>query len=73
MNSDQITEYVGEHAPELDPHDVAAFMTEHAKPDDQPGSQIAWAVAVLRQRRENQRGDGPSVGRVADELRRRDR
>ena len=73
MNNDQIADYVGEHAPELDPQDVADFMAEHAKPDDQPGTQIGWAVGVLRQRGENQLGDGVSVDRVADELRRRNR
>ncbi len=73
MDNNQIADYVGEHAPELDPQDVAAFLAEHAKPDDQPGSQIGWAVAVLRQRGENELGDGVSVDRVADELRRRDR
>ncbi len=73
MNNDQIADYVGEHAPELDPQDVADFMAEHAKPDDQPGSHIGWALGVLRQRGEHQLGDGVSVDRVADELRRRDR
>lgn len=73
MDNDQIAAYIDGHAPELDAQDVAAFMAEHAKPDDQPGSHIAWAVGVLRQRGENELGDRVSVDRVADELRRRDR
>ena len=73
MNPGDIAEYVNEHAPELEPDEVRKFMDEHAKPDDEPGSQIAWAVRLLRQRGENEFGDGLPVDRVADELRRRDR
>jgi hypothetical protein len=72
VNDAQVADYVRDNAPELDPKNVSAFMAEHAKPDDQPGSHIEWAVRVLRQRGENEVGDGLSVDAVANELRRRD-
>jgi len=81
MNDDQIADYVREHTPELDPKDVIEFMREHAKPTSEPGTPIEWAVRLLRQRGENELGDGPpvervggdpAVDRVADELRRRE-
>ncbi len=73
MNQSAVAEYVQENAPELDPDDVSQFLAEHPKPDDEPGSHVEWAVRVLRQRGENETGDGLSVDRVADELRRRSR
>jgi hypothetical protein len=72
MSEDQIADYVGEHAPELDPNDVSAFMAEHPKPDDEPSSHIGWAVRTLRERGEGEVGGGLSVERVANELRRRE-
>jgi hypothetical protein len=72
MSDAEIADYVREHAPELEAKDVIAFMRDHAKPDDETGSQLAWAVSLLRQRGENETGGGLSVDRVADELRRRD-
>jgi hypothetical protein len=72
IGHDRIADYLRGHAPELDPEHVGAFMVEHAKPDDEPGSHIEWVVRLLRQRGESAIGDGPSVDRVADELRRRD-
>jgi hypothetical protein len=72
MTDDQIAAYVGDHAPELDPDDVKAFMAEHAKPDDETGSDIEWAVQVLRQRGEGEIGDGLPVDSVMNEIRRRD-
>jgi hypothetical protein len=68
-----VVEYVGEHAPELDPDDVASFMDEHPRPEDQAESHLAWAVRVLRERGEGQVGDGLPVDRVVSEIRRRDR
>jgi hypothetical protein len=72
MAEDQIAQYVADHAPELDPQQVRAFMAEHAKPDDQPGSHLEWAVRVLRERGEGETGEGLSVDRVVREIRRRD-
>jgi hypothetical protein len=63
---------VGAHAPELDAQEVKTFMAEHAKPDDEPGSHVAWAVRVLRQRGEGETGEGLSVDRVVNEIRRRE-
>lgn len=73
MNEGEVAEYVADNAPELDPKNVSEFLSEHARPDDEPGTHIEWAVRVLRQRGENETGDGLSVDRVADELRRRQR
>lgn len=73
MTDDEITEFVRDNAPEVDPKDVSAFLAEHPKPEEEPGSHIEWAVRVLRQRTENEHGDGLSVDRVADELRRQGR
>jgi hypothetical protein len=72
LDEEHVTDYVGEHTPELDPKDVVAFMREHDKPDDEKGSHVAWAVRLLRQRGESETGAGLSVDRVADELRRHD-
>jgi hypothetical protein len=68
-----VVDYVTEHAPELDPKDVSAFLTEHPKPDDEPRSHIGWAVHVLRERGEGEVGDGLPVDRVVSEIRRRNR
>ena len=48
-------------------------MAEHPKPDDQTDSHVAWAVRVLRERGEGEAGDGLSVDRVVNEIRRRRR
>ncbi len=68
-----VAEYVSDHAPELDPSEVSAFMDEYPKPGDEPGSHIAWAVRVLRERGEGEVGDGLPVDAVVSEIRRRDR
>jgi hypothetical protein len=69
----EIAEYVTEHAPELDPEDVMAFMDEHPKPADVPSSHLSWAVQVLRQLGEGEVGDGLPVDQVVNEIRRRNR
>jgi hypothetical protein len=76
MSEDQtpnrdVAEYVADHAPELDPEKVSAFMAEHPKPDDETDSQLAWAVRVLRERGEGEVGDGLTVDQVVNEIRRR--
>ena len=68
-----VIDYVSEHAPELDAADVAQFIDEHPKPGDEPGSHVAWAVRVLRERGAGEVGDGLPVDRVVDEIRRRGR
>jgi hypothetical protein len=70
--ADSLAAYVADHAPELDPADVQAFVAEHAKPTDEPGTPTEWAVRVLRERGEGEFGDGLAVDRVVGELRRRD-
>jgi hypothetical protein len=70
-DGDQIEQYVAEHAPELKIQDVRNFMAEHPRPDDAEGSHVQWAVSVLRQRSEGEVGDGLSIDRVVDEIRRR--
>jgi hypothetical protein len=67
-----VVDYVTEHAPELDPGDVSAFMNEHPKPADEPDSHLGWAVRVLRERGEGEVGEGLPVDRVVDEMRRLD-
>lgn len=67
-----VVDYVAEHAPELDPGEVAAFMDEHAKPGVEPDSHVGWAVRVLRERAEGQFGEGLPVDRVVDEIRKFD-
>ena len=69
--SQDVTDYVAEHAPHLDPADVSSFMAEHAKPGDEPGSHMAWAVRVLRETGEGEVGEGLPVERVVSEMRRR--
>lgn len=64
-----VAEYVGEHAPELDPADVAAFMADHPKPGDERGPHVAWAVRVMREVGEGEVGDGLAVDRVVSEIR----
>ncbi|HWE13678.1 MAG TPA: hypothetical protein VG365_09215 [Solirubrobacteraceae bacterium] len=68
-----VVDYVAEHAPELDPGDVNAFMDEHPKPADEPDSHVGWAVRILRERGEGEVGEGLGVDRVVDEIRRLDR
>ena len=70
--AEDVVAYVTEHAPELSPQDVSAFMNEHARPQDEP-SHLAWAVRVLRERGEGEFGDGLPVDQVVRELRRRER
>jgi hypothetical protein len=70
--SQDVVDYVAEHAPELDPAEVAAFMDEHAKPADEPDSHVGWATRVLRERGEGEVGDGLPVDRVVDEIRKFD-
>ena len=65
-----VVDYVAEHAPELDPGEVAAFMDEHDKPADEPDSHVGWAVRVLRERGEGEVGEGLPVDRVVEEIRR---
>ena len=66
----EVTDYVAEHAPELDPAEVSAFMAEHDKPHDERGSHVAWAVRVMRERQEGEVGEGLPVDRVMREMRR---
>jgi hypothetical protein len=68
----EVTDYVAEHAPELDPAEVSAFMTKHDKPRDERDSHIAWAVRVMRERGEGEVGEGLPVDRVVREMRRLD-
>jgi hypothetical protein len=71
--SQEVTDFVAEHAPELDPAEVSRFMAEHDKPADEAESHVAWAVRVLRETREGEVGDGLPVDRVVSEIRRFDR
>jgi hypothetical protein len=71
--SQEVVDFVAEHAPELDAADVSRFMTEHAKPADVDESHVAWAVRVLRETGEGEVGEGLPVDRVVGELRRLDR
>jgi hypothetical protein len=68
--SREVTDFVAEHAPELDPAEVAAFMRRHDKPDDERGPHVAWAVRVMRERGEREVGEGLPVDRVVNEMRR---
>jgi len=67
----EVSEFVAEHAPELDPAEVTAFMRKHDKPDDERGSHVAWACRVMRERGEGEVGEGLPVDRVVNEMRRR--
>jgi hypothetical protein len=69
----ELETYVREHAPELDPDEVSAFMDEHPKPEDETASHVGWAVQVLRQRGEGEVGAGLPVDQVVNEIRRRRR
>jgi hypothetical protein len=69
----ELEKYVREHAPELDPDEVSAFMDEHPKPEDETASHLGWAVQVLRQRGEGEVGAGLPVDQVVNEIRRRRR
>jgi hypothetical protein len=62
---------VAEHAPDLDPAEVSAFMAEHRKPADEPDSHVAWAVRVMRETGEGEFGEGLPVDRVVGEMRQR--
>jgi hypothetical protein len=68
--SREISEFVEERAPELDPAEVMAFMEEHPKPSDETESHVAWAVRVMRERGEGEVGEGLPVDRVVGEMRR---
>ncbi|MGZ4274104.1 MAG: hypothetical protein ACXVRP_10120 [Solirubrobacteraceae bacterium] len=68
--SDGVAQFVAEHAPELDPAEVSAFLDEHPKPGDEPESHVAWAVRVMRERGEGETGQGLPVDRVVNEMRR---
>ncbi len=68
----ELAQYVSEHAPELDPGEVAAFMDEHEKPVSEPGTPLEWAVRVLRERGEGEFDEGLPIDRVVEEIRRRD-
>jgi hypothetical protein len=68
--SREVTDFVAEHAPELDHAAVAAFMRRHDKPHDERGSHISWAVRVMRERQESEFGEGLPVDRVMNEMRR---
>jgi hypothetical protein len=67
-----VADYTAQHAPELDPGDVAAFMEEHPKPADEPDSHLGWAVRVLRERGEGEVGEGLPVDRVVEQIRKFD-
>jgi hypothetical protein len=68
--SQEVVDFVAEHAPELDAAEVSRFMAEHAKPADEGGSHVAWAVRVLRETGEGEVGGGLPVDRVVSEIRR---
>lgn len=67
----EVAEYLRLHAPELDEHDVRAFMNQHDKPEQEKGSHIEWAVRALHERRADER-DGPSIDQIVTEMRRHD-
>jgi hypothetical protein len=71
--SQEVIDFVAQHAPELDPAEVGRFMAEHAKPADEPDSHVAWAARILRETGEGEVGDGLPVDRVVSEIRRLDR
>ena len=71
--SQEVIDFVAERAPELDPAEVGRFMAEHAKPGDEPGSHVAWAIRVLRETGEGEVGGGLPVDRVVSEIRRLNR
>jgi hypothetical protein len=65
-----VAEYVRRHAPEFDEKEVVAFMNEHDKPEHEKGFHVEWAVRALRERREDEQRDGPSVDQIVHEMRR---
>jgi hypothetical protein len=67
----QPTDYVRDHAPDLDVNEVIAFMNQHDMPEDEKGHHVEWAIRSLRERRAADR-PGPSVDRIASEMRRHD-
>jgi hypothetical protein len=67
-----VADYVSRHAPELNEKEVVAFMNQHDKPEHEKGSHVEWAVRALRERRESERRDGPSIDQVTTEMRRHD-
>lgn len=70
--SDEIDDYVGEHAPELDPADVRRFIAENQKPVSEPGTTVEWATAQLRRRWSEREPERPSLELVEEEMRRHD-
>jgi hypothetical protein len=76
MSSDpaepKVPDYVRLHAPELDVNEVTAFMNQHDKPEHEKGFHVEWAVRAVRERREPERRDGPSIDQIANEMRRHD-
>lgn len=72
--SEEIDDYVEEHAPELDPHEVRDFMAHNEKPVSEPGTQLEWATRLLRRRRadDQQEEEGPALELVEEEMRRHD-
>ena len=67
-----VADYVRLHAPELDVNEVVAFMNQHDKPEQEKGFHVEWAVRALRERREAQQHEGPSIDQIATEMRRHD-
>ena len=76
MSSDpgeaKVADYVRLDASELDLKEVVAFMKQHDKPEHEKGFHVEWAVRALRERREAERRDGPSIDQIATEMRRHD-
>jgi hypothetical protein len=72
--SEEIDDYVEEHAPELDPREVRDFMAHNTKPVSEPGTQLEWATRLLRRRRaeDRQEEEGPALELVEEEMRRHD-
>jgi hypothetical protein len=67
-----VADYVRQNAPELDLDEVAAFMSQHDKPEEEKGFHVEWAVRALRDRRQGDQRDGPSINKIVDEMRRHD-
>jgi hypothetical protein len=70
--SDEIDDYVREHAPELDAGEVREFMERNEKPVSEPGTEIEWATRLVRGRRGEEVEEGPSLEMVEEEMRRHD-
>jgi hypothetical protein len=51
---------------------AVALMNEHDKPEYEKGFHVEWAVRALRERREDEQRDGPSVDQIVYEMRRHD-